>query len=299
MLEKIVPEAELAKDDYAARVAELEPTLFDLVRNAKTAGVATLVVFEGLAAAGKGDAIRALTTRLDPRVVKVHPIGEPRWGELERPWLWRFWMRLPNKGEVAIFDTSWYRHVLDDRVSGAVKRREGEERFHEINELERMLAADGLVLVKLWLHVGKKEQLKRLRKADKDQDDFWDVTPEEWEQNDRYKEWVKHVEEALERTGTEWAPWTIVDCAAPRRARVRIFEAVIAALRERLGKIAPELAKTTPISKPPLRPAKDGAGAAKAEEKAKGKKAKEKKGTKEEKSEPRAAAAAKGNGKRP
>lgn len=271
MLEKIISEEDIEKDEYTHRLAELEPQLFDLVRNARTAGIPTLILFEGLAAAGKGEAIRALTTRLDPRSVKVHPLGEPRWGELERPWLWRFWMRLPNKGEVAIFDTSWYRHVVDDRVSGAVKRREGEERFHEINELERMLVADGLVLLKVWLHVGKKEQLKRLRKADKDKEDFWEVSPEEWEQNERYKDWVKHVEEALERTGTEWAPWSIVDCASPRRARVRIFEIVIAALREALARVAPELAAVpVPVSKPPLkrpsngavRAAKNGAGRA-------------------------------------
>jgi polyphosphate kinase 2 (PPK2 family) len=246
MLEKIVAEDEIEKPAYTARLAELEYALFELERRAREAGIPSIVLFEGLAAAGKGAIIRTLTERLDPRGVKVHPIHAPRWGELERPWLWRFWMRLPNRGEIAIFDTSWYRHVIDDRVRKEAKRREVEERFHEINELERMLVADGHVLVKIWLHVGRKEQAKRLRKAEKDKEDFWDVTEEEREQNEHYKDWVKAAEEALERTGTEWAPWTIVDTSGPRRSRLKVFEAIVAALRERLAKVKPELAEIPP-----------------------------------------------------
>jgi polyphosphate kinase 2 (PPK2 family) len=240
MLEKVVKEEEVSKEECSKRLEELERILFDLQRKAKEVGIPALVIFEGFHGAGKGDAIRTLVTRLDPRTIKVHPFGPPTALDLEKPWLWRFWMRLPNKGELAVFDTSWYRHILDDRVAGPVSRREGEERFHEINELERALVDDGLVLVKLWLHISRKEQEKRLRKADKDQEDFWDVAPEEWEQNDRYKKWLEVVEEVLERTSTEWGPWTIVRCSAPRLSRIRVVEAVIGALRDRLAKVAPQ-----------------------------------------------------------
>jgi polyphosphate kinase 2 (PPK2 family) len=150
-------------------------------------------------------------------------------------------MRVPDRGDLAIFDTSWYRHVIDDRVSHDAKRKECEERFHEINELERMLTADRHVLVKFWMHVPKKEQMKRLRRADKDTEDFWEVTPEEWDQNDRYKEWVAATDEALERTDTEWAPWTMVECSAERRARVTVLETVAGALREEIAAVAPQL----------------------------------------------------------
>jgi polyphosphate kinase 2 (PPK2 family) len=119
MLESIDLTQTVTKEEFAARRDPLERTLFDLVRRAKGAGVPTIVVFEGFEAAGKGRTIFTLTERLDPRTVLVHPVrAKPRSYERERPWMWRYWMRTPARGEMAVFDTSWYVRVLGDRIEG-------------------------------------------------------------------------------------------------------------------------------------------------------------------------------------
>jgi len=241
MLEKVVLDQVLDREQYRARLPALEQELFDIQRKAKEARIPTVIVFEGWEAAGKGTSIGVFTERLDPRALKVHPIQPARGPERERPWLWRFWMRLPNRGEIAIFDTSWYRHVLLERIDKLVKRREWEEAFHEINEFEHALVDDGHVLVKFWLHISKKEQAKRFRRAEKDPTAFWRVTPECWEQNRRYEKWLDIVEEMLERTETEWAPWTIVESTCRRFSRIKILERTIEMLRARIEQVAPQL----------------------------------------------------------
>ncbi len=244
MLEKLVLDKEITKEEYKARLPALEMELFDLERRAKAAKVPTIVSFDGWEAAGKGTSIQVFTENLDPRALRIHPIQDPEPYEMLRPWMWRFWMALPNDGEIGIFDTSWYRHVLEERMDGKSKKREWEEAFHEINELEHQLADDGHVIVKFWLHISKKEQKKRFEKAEKDPKEFFRVTKEMWRQNDDYDRWLAAVEEMLERTETEWAPWTIVESHDKRAARLKIFDTVIAALKSRIAQI--------PDAPPPL-----------------------------------------------
>jgi polyphosphate kinase 2 (PPK2 family) len=237
MLEKLVLEKELSKEEYKSRLPGLEWELFDLERRAKAAKIPTVIVFEGFEAAGKGTAIQTFTERLDPRAIRIHPIHDPAAHELGRPWMWRFWMRLPNDGEIAIFDTSWYRHILQERMAGKVKRREWDEASDEINEFEHQLADDGHVMIKFWLHISKKEQKRRLERAEKDATAFFHVTKDMWRQNKAYEKWLAAVEEMLERTETEWAPWTIIESHDRRAARVKIIETVVKRLGERVSEV--------------------------------------------------------------
>lgn len=244
MLEKIVLDREITKEEYKERLPRLETELFDLERRAKAAKIPTIICFDGWEAAGKGSSIKVLTEKLDPRGMRIWPVQDPSAEEQERPWMWRFWMMLPNDGEMAMFDTSWYRHVLEERMEEKVKRREWEEAFHEINEFEHQLADDGAVIIKFWFHISKKEQRKRFERAEKDPTEFFTVTKDMWRQNKDYDEWLKAVEEMLERTESEWAPWTIVESHDRRAARLKVFETIIAALKARLAQM--------PDAPPPL-----------------------------------------------
>ena len=126
-----------------------------------------MIVFEGWDASGKGTAIAALTQRLDPRGFKLYPITAPRTYEQQRPWLWRFWLKVPNRGEMVIFDRSWYWRVLDERVEGTVPEKAWREAYRDIVEFERMLADDGAVILKFFLHIsqeGAEEALPRHRR---------------------------------------------------------------------------------------------------------------------------------------
>jgi polyphosphate kinase 2 (PPK2 family) len=235
MLEKVDLTKELVKEDYKALFPQLRQRLYDVQKTCWDALIPTVILFEGWDAAGKGTNINLLTRRLDPRGFKVYPIREARTYEKARPWLWRFWRKLPNYGEMAIFDRSWCGRVLVERVEELTPEREWRRAYRDIVEFERQIADDGYVIVKFWLHISKDEQKRRFKKIEKDPLNWWRVTPEDWDHHRKYDEYLLAVEEMLERTETEYGPWTIVEATDRRWARVKIFETIINAMEEALG----------------------------------------------------------------
>jgi polyphosphate kinase 2 (PPK2 family) len=229
MLETISHAETLSREAYTARRQELERRLFDVVRRAKAGSIPILVVFEGFETAGKGRAIFTLTERLDPRVVTVIPVNpKPRAYERERPWMWRFWMRTPARGDMAVFDTSWYGRVLSDRVLGRVKKREWRAAYEEIESFERMLVQDGAVLIKLFLSIDAQTQRQRIKKLAKRGASV--QVRRARRQSRAFAKWAAAVEEMLARTSTAEAPWTIVPGRDSRLARVKVFEAIVGEL---------------------------------------------------------------------
>jgi polyphosphate kinase 2 (PPK2 family) len=234
MLEKIDLTRKLPKEEYKRLIPRLQRRLYDLEKSLWDARIPSIIVFEGWDAAGKGTSINLLTSRLDPRGFKLYPIQAPRTFETHLPWLWRFWLKIPNCGEMAIFDRSWYGRVLVERVEGLTPVQEWRKGYRDIVDFERALADDGYVITKFFLHISKKEQKRRFKKLEKDPLKSWHVQPEDWEHHRKYKEYVVAIEEMLERTDTEWGPWTIVEATDRRWARVKIFQTIIRRLEEAL-----------------------------------------------------------------
>jgi len=200
------------------------------------------VVLEGWDASGKGGAIKRLIAKLDPRHVRVKQYAAPTPDELRHPWLWRFWSALPGWGGMAILDRSWYGRVLVERVEGYATVEQWERAYDEINAFERMLALEGTVLVKLWLHISEEEQLKRFEARQDDPLKAYKLTPDDWRNRGKRPAYEEAVEDMLERTGTELAPWHLVEGDSKRFARVKVLETVIAAAEaglERHGRQPP------------------------------------------------------------
>lgn len=249
MLETLDLDKKIGKAAYEKSFRPLRDKLDDLQRAIHDAKIPVCIVFEGWDAAGKGDTIEKLVGRLDPRGYKVHSIFEPTEEENARPFLWRFWTRIPGRGEIAIFDRSWYRRVLHDRVEKTVGKREWQSAFNEINQFERMLADDGMVLVKVWLHISKKEQKKRFEAIEKSKYEKWRVTKKDWKAHKHYDDYLAAAEEMLERTGTTHAPWLAVESTDKEYRRIRVFKAIIdamqAALDARAAAAAPKKARAS------------------------------------------------------
>ncbi len=161
MLEKIDLSKKLSKKEYKKKLPTLQRELYDLETAAWKAGIPSVLLFEGWDAAGKGTTISTLTQRLDPRGFKLYPIRAARTFEKRHPWLWRFWLKLPNYGEMAIFDRSWYGRTLVERVEGLTPEREWRKAYRDIVDFERTITDDGYVLVKFWLHISSAEQQRR------------------------------------------------------------------------------------------------------------------------------------------
>ncbi len=234
MLEKVDLARKLPKAEYKSRLPYLRNRLYDLQKACWDAGIPSVILFEGWDAAGKGSSVNLLTQRLDPRGFKLYAIQAARTYEKHMPWLWRFWLKLPNYGQMAIFDRSWYGRVLVERVEGFTPEEEWRTAYRDISDFERTIADDGYVVVKFFLHISKAEQKKRFKQVEKDPLESWRIQPEDWEHHRNYDEYLVAIEEMLARTDTEWAPWTIVEATDRCWTRAKIFETIIKRLETAL-----------------------------------------------------------------
>jgi polyphosphate kinase 2 (PPK2 family) len=191
-------------------------------------GPPVLVLFEGWDASGKGGAIKRLVGRLDPRHVRVAQFAAPTYDEKRHHFLWRFGPALPGWGGMAVLDRSWYGRVLVERVEGLATKDQWSRAYEEINGFERTLHAEGMIIVKFWLHISSKEQLRRFKRRETDPLKRWKLTEEDWRNRKRRARYERAVEDMLARTDTEWAPWQLVEGDSKRHARVKVLETTIA-----------------------------------------------------------------------
>lgn len=235
MLEYVNLDLALPKEEYKERLRPLQQRLYELEHAVFDAQVPVIIVFEGWSATGKGRLISLLAERLDPRGFRVVPITPPRTAETRYPWMWRFWLKIPARGQMVAFDTSWYRRVLIDRLNKTNKKAELHSAYQDIAEFEEMLTADGTVILKFWLHISEAEQHKRIKKLRKDKLTAWQVGEEDILQNKHYEKYAGYVEDMIMRTDSPHAPWTIVEATDRYYMRIKVFETIIASLETRLG----------------------------------------------------------------
>ncbi|HEU0100854.1 MAG TPA: UDP-galactose-lipid carrier transferase [Mycobacteriales bacterium] len=192
------------------------------------------VVFEGWDASGKGGAIKRLVGPLDPRHVRVAQFAAPTHDEKRHHFLGRFWPVLPGWGGMAVLDRSWYGRVLVERVEGFATDEQWSRAYDEIVEFERTLVAEGMILVKFWMHVSPEEQLARFQSRAADPLRVWKLTDEDWRNRARRADYEAAVEEMVERTDRHRAHWTLVAGDDKRTARVTVVETVCEAIEAEL-----------------------------------------------------------------
>jgi len=227
----------LDKPAYKARLRPLQMQVAELGRLARAQGIPVILIFEGWSTAGKGDAIAELTSSLDPRGYRVYNIVAPTQAEQQYPWMHRFFLKTPARGETAIFHGSWYRRVLFARVSRDIPETQWSRAFQDIQSLERALAEDGTVIIKLWLHISRQEQRTRIKDLLKHEATAWRVRDEERLQQKHYDEYVLAAEEMFGQTEAEFAPWTVIPATDRRYMKIRVFETIIL----RLASVFPNL----------------------------------------------------------
>jgi polyphosphate kinase 2 (PPK2 family) len=219
--------AEVDEDRYERDVEALQKRAYALhVRNFLE-GRRAVLVFEGWDGAGKGGAIKRLTALMDPRGYKVWPIAAPRDAERRHHYLWRFWQRLPEHGEIAIFDRSWYGRVLVERVERYASAAEWRRAYDEINAFERLLTADGVRVLKFFLHIDRATQLKRFRAREGDPLKRYKIGPEDWRNRRRWAAYEKAIHDMLDRTHRPDAPWRLVAANDKRHARLEVLREVV------------------------------------------------------------------------
>ena len=227
VLEAIDLTQALADEDYKQQLLENQVRLRELGHAIYEAKRPVIVLFEGWDAAGKGGAIKRITEKLDPRGYVAHSIGAPTGEDGTHHYLWRFWRRLPELGQICIFDRSWYGRVTVERVEGLAKEEEWRRAYREINEFERQLVRFGTILVKFFLHISKDEQLRRFESRANDPLRSWKLTPEDWRNREKWDAYAQAVEDMLIKTSTATAPWTIVEGNDKNFARVKVLRTLV------------------------------------------------------------------------
>ncbi|MGA1213642.1 MAG: polyphosphate kinase 2 family protein [Solirubrobacterales bacterium] len=208
-----------------ARLAELRLTLGGQLGSGAL-GPPVLVIFEGWDASGKGGAIKRLVFPLDPRHVRVSQFAAPSADEKRHHFLNRFQSSLPGWGGMAILDRSWYGRVLVERVEDLTPEPVWRRAFGEIRNFEQGLAAEGMVIVKFWMHISPGEQLRRFEARAGEPLKQWKLTDEDWRNRERWPGYEAAVEEMLEETDREFAPWVVVPGESKRYARIAVVEEV-------------------------------------------------------------------------
>ena len=223
--------ATVERDVYEERLRELQREAYQLQIENYLDGRRSVIAFEGWDAAGKGGCIKRLTALMDPRGLRVWPIAAPRDAEKRNHWLWRFWYRMPEKGEVAIFDRSWYGRVLVERVEGFASDSQWRRAYDEINAFEKTLADDGVKIAKFWLHIDRKTQLQRFKDRETDPLKHYKLSAEDWRNRKRWTAYADAVQDMLDRTHRPDAPWTLVAANDKKRARLTVLETCVRLLR--------------------------------------------------------------------
>ena len=225
-LDELNQNTPITKEVYVSELKKYQFGLLGLQLRLKESERSVIIVIEGPDAAGKGGAIKRTLERLDPRLIRVYSTQKPTSEEYSHHYLWRFWNRLPSYGEIAVFDRSWYGRVLVERVEGFATEKEWKRAYGEINELERALADDGAIIIKLFLQVSKDEQLKRFKQREADPYKHWKINDEDWRNRKKWKEHIEAAEEMFVRTSTKIAPWTVIPGDFKWYARVQFAKSI-------------------------------------------------------------------------
>lgn len=223
-------DSEWKKDDYEEAIDKLQVELVRMQAWVRDTGQRIVVVFEGRDAAGKGGTIKRFRENLNPRGARLVALPKPSDTEAAQWYFQRYIAHLPAKGEMTIFDRSWYNRGVVEHVFGFCTPEQRACWFSQVPEFEDMLANEGITLFKIWLNVGRATQLQRFLDREKDPLKQWKLSRIDVEGLALWDAYTDAIRETLDRTHLPYAPWTVVRSDDKKRARVHVIRSVLQAL---------------------------------------------------------------------
>ena len=231
MFEQMPAPKPMSGKKFKAEVIELRQQLLEAQRALRATGRSVIVVMAGPNGGGKAAAVNRLNEWMDPRWITSRAFATPSDEESERPPHWRFWMSLPPRGQIACFLSSWYSQPMLRRVYGG-RRKQYERALDDVRDFEAMLAADGAVILKFWMHLDADAQRLRLRQLEEDPLRSWGVSKADWHNLRSYDRFMDAAETAIERTSSDAAPWHVVDGRDAHRRELSVARTVLAAVTD-------------------------------------------------------------------
>ncbi len=217
----------LSQEEYDNIYKKLQSEAADISYRMYIAGIPSIMVFEGVDAAGKDGAIKRLVKKMDPRLYTVHAISAPDETENSYNYLWRFFTKIPEDGFMGIFSRSWYGRVMVERIEGFAQDNEWERAYDEILDMEKQFYDHGAFLLKFFVVIDKDTQLERFESREEVPDKQYKITEEDWRNRDKWDEYIEAMNEMLDRTNVEYAPWILVEGNDKKYARIKVLEKFI------------------------------------------------------------------------
>ena len=233
-LAKIVKHPSIGFANYERRLESMQSVMQSIQQAYLGTRERAVVVLEGWDTAGKGGIVRRLGWALDPRSFKVYPIAAPLSHERGRHYLQRFWEKLPDPGQIVVFDRSWYGRVLVERVEGLAGKHEWQRGYEEINEFERTMVADGIRIAKIFLHITPAEQARRFKDRLTNPLKRWKLLYEDFRNRSRWADYEVAIEDMMEKTSHRWAPWYLIPANDKPYGRLATFTILIEVLGKEL-----------------------------------------------------------------
>ena len=227
----------ISDEEYEEKKDKLQDEVAKIMYKYYQKGISQVLIFEGVDAAGKDGAIERLIKEVDPRLYKVHGISAPSKEELSRNYLWRFFTKLPKDGYIGIFSRSWYGRVMVERIEGFAKTNEWDRAYGEILDMEKQIYDHGSLVLKFFVTIDKDEQLKRFKDRQRNPDKQYKITDEDWRNREKWDQYIDSMNEMLERTNSNYAPWIIVEGNCKKYARIKVMEEYIKACKNHLKKL--------------------------------------------------------------
>lgn len=237
---------EMKKKDYETQMGALQMQLVRFQNDIKETGKRVVVVFEGRDAAGKGGAIERMRENLNPRVASIAALSKPSDREAAQWYFQRYVDWLPSAGEMVLFDRSWYNRGIVEHVFGFCTPVQREAFFNQLPSFEKMLVDDGIILVKLWLNVGRASQLKRFLDREKDPMKQWKLSSIDVDGLGKWDEYTAAIAETLHRSDSKSAPWTIIRSDDKGRSRIAAIQTVLHGV-DYVGKDSKAIGKIDPL----------------------------------------------------
>ncbi|MDR2014347.1 MAG: polyphosphate:AMP phosphotransferase [Azoarcus sp.] len=226
----------ISRKTFRAEVQKLREALLEAQFELREKGkFQVIVLVSGGDGAGKGETTNDLYSWMDPRYLFARAFSAPTEDELAHPFMWRFWQGLPPKGRIGIFSGSWYSRPIHRRIIGEIDHAFFDQRIEQINRFEAMLANEGALILKFWLHLTKEGQKKRFKALEKDPRTAWRVTRESWGSLKTYDKLQEVASHMLRMTNTSWAPWVVVESANDFYRSLTVGKLVLDALQKRLS----------------------------------------------------------------
>ena len=221
---------EMKGKDYDKHMEKLQVELVKMLFDLRATGKRLCVLFEGRDAAGKGGAIERMRENLNPRAAYIVALPKPTEREATQWYFQRYIDWLPAAGEIALFDRSWYNRGVVEHVFGFCDAAQRTLFFRQLPDFEKMVVDEGIILVKLWLNVGRAEQLRRFLKREKDPLKQWKLSWIDVEGLKKWDDYTAAIEETLTKTHSKHAPWTVIRADDKARARIAAIQTVLSAV---------------------------------------------------------------------